>query len=295
MGSGTWSHASFAKYSSSQGKTVHDDGTIANQNYTAQSLDPKLNPHGVIRECCNSKEHPNTVPVILALDVTGSMGAACQKTAEALSVIMTNLYNSFQDVEFLVMGIGDLESDDAPIQASQYESDVRIAEQLDKIYMEHGGGGNGYESYTAAWFFGLHHTKLDAYDLQGRKGIIITMGDEPLNPFLPKARLSEVLGDALEVDIQTEPLYKAACEKFDIFHIAIDDSSSSYSYYKHKIEETFAPILGDRLKVATVDTLPHVIEQCIAESIAGQGRSTSATSATSSNTSNGSSSDGISW
>lgn len=33
---------------------------------------------------------------------------------------------------------------------SQFESDVRIAEVLDKIYMEHGGRGNAYESYTAA-------------------------------------------------------------------------------------------------------------------------------------------------
>ena len=84
MGSGAWSHESFASYSRAKGKTVRDDGTIADQKYTARSLDPKLDPHGVIRECCNSKEHPTTVPVILALDVTGSMGAACQKTAEAL-------------------------------------------------------------------------------------------------------------------------------------------------------------------------------------------------------------------
>ena len=167
------------------------------------------------------------------------------------------------------MGIGDLAYDDAPIQASQFESDVRIAEQLDKIYMEHGGGGNGYESYTAAWYFGLRHTKLDAYDKQGRKGIIITMGDEPLNPYLPKGPLSQVTGDPLEADIETDALYVEASEKFNIFHIAIDDSSSSYSYYKNDIKKSFEPVLGKGLKISTINDLPKMIEKCIAESIEG--------------------------
>ena len=62
------------------------------------------------------------------------------------------------------MGIGDLAYDYAPIQASQFESDIRIAEQLDKIYFEGGGGGNNFESYTAAWYFGVHNCKLDCWN-----------------------------------------------------------------------------------------------------------------------------------
>lgn len=84
----------------------------------------------------------------------------------------------------MIMGIGDLAYDGCPIQVSQFESDIRIAEQLDKIYFEFGGGGNSFESYTAAWYFGSRHTKLDCLN-RGKKGIIITMGDEQLNPYLP--------------------------------------------------------------------------------------------------------------
>lgn len=161
MGGGSFSINDFARYSTSVGKTYSKStGYVTGQVYKSRSLDSELNPKNVVRECVNSSEHPNTIPVILALDVTGSMGGACKKTAEALGVIMTNLYKKFDDIEFLVMGIGDMEYDSAPVQASQFESDVRIAKQLDKIYMEHGGGGNNYESYTAAWYFGLYHTKL---------------------------------------------------------------------------------------------------------------------------------------
>ena len=193
MGYGSFTTTSYASYSRTAGK-IYDDitGRVSGQEFKASRLDESLDPKLFnLRECANNEEHPNTVPVILALDVTGSMGRACKETAEALGVIITNLYEKFKDIEFCVMGIGDLAYDRAPIQMSQFESDVRIAEALDKIYMEHGGGGNAYESYTAAWYMGLKRTKLDAFDKQGRKGIIITMGDEPLNPYLPKYELNE--------------------------------------------------------------------------------------------------------
>ena len=85
-----------------------------------------------MRECCDSEEHPNTIPVILGLDVTGSMGEAAVKTAQALNEIMTTLYSEVNDIEFCTMGIGDLFYDHSPIQISQFESDVRIVEQLEE-------------------------------------------------------------------------------------------------------------------------------------------------------------------
>ena len=274
MGGGSYSASSFATYSASVGKS-YDVRTnrISGQIFEATQLKEVLNPKGKIRECCNSEEHPNTVPVILALDVTGSMGAACKETAEALSQIMKTLYDKFKDVEVCVMGVGDFECDDAPLQVSQFESDVRVAQQLDQIWMEHGGGGNSYESYTAPWVYGLYRTKLDAYDKQGRKGIIITMGDEPLNPDLPAGTVKDYLGSADGSNqfgsCETSKLYEDASKKFDIFHIAVDDSSSSYYWHRTKARETFIPILGDRFKESSINNLGKTICECIEESING--------------------------
>ena len=268
MGSSTFDRDEFKTYSRSMGKTYNPTtNRVEGQVYRSMMLNEQLNPKNVIRECCNSEEHPNTIPVILALDVTGSMGDACQETAEALGVIMEQLYKKFKDIEIMVMGIGDLAYDKAPIQISQFESDVRIAEWLDKIYMEHGGGGNSYESYTAAWYMGLRHTKLDAYDKQGRKGIIITMGDEPLNPYLPKSELSNVTGDSLQGDIETKDLFKDASEKFDIYHIAVDSPQDSYSYYEKRIKESFGNLLGQRFMISTIGKLGDTICDCIANSV----------------------------
>lgn len=276
MGSGVYSSCSFRDYSTSCGCTYDiTTNRISGHQFVSRTLKESLNPHSKIRECCNSDEHPNTVPVILALDVTGSMGEACKETASAISQIMNELYNKFKDIELMTMGVGDFECDDFPLQVSQFESDVRIAKQMDDIYIEHGGGGNEYESYTAPWWFGLYRTKLDCFDKQGRKGIIITMGDEPLNPSLPEYQLLEYLGKVNDKKqggyiFDTKKLYEEASKKFDIFHIAIDDSNNCYDSYKDGIEKTFRPILGERLKVSTIDTLKSTICDCISEAISGQ-------------------------
>lgn len=270
MGSGAFTTSSFVNYSISKKRAVNSSGVVVTDNlqdfYTQRSIHKDLNPYKVVRECCDSEEHPNTIPVIIGLDVTGSMGGACVKTAQNLNTIITSLYDEFEDVEFMIMGIGDLSYDHAPIQVSQFESDIRIAEHLDNVYMEHGGGGNGFESYTAAWYFGLYHTALDCWK-RGKKGIIITMGDEPLNPYLPKEKLNKVLGDHVEADVETKDLYQLAKEKFDIYHIAINDRDDCYKRYKDRVDKSFSKVLGEDFKIATLDELPKTIVDCIKDSV----------------------------
>jgi len=266
MGGGTWTSTSFTSYSTSVGKTV-SNGVVLNNNlqdlYRSRNLQPELNPYNVMRECCDSAEHPNTIPVILGLDVTGSMGSGAMEVSKKLNVVMTQLYEQVTDVEFLVMGIGDLAYDRAPIQTSQFESDIRIAEQLDKVYFEGGGGGNNYESYTAAWYFGLRHTKLDCWK-RGQKGIIITTGDEPLNPYLPKTKLTQVFGDNLQSDVSTDDLYKSVIEKFDIYHLAVNDISTSYSYYADRIASSWGKYLdNEHLRIVTLDNIVPTIVSII--------------------------------
>lgn len=231
---------------------------------------PELNPFNVMRECCDSAEHPNTILVILGLDVTGSMGGAAVEVAKKLNVVMTSLYEKVTDVEFMIMGIGDLAYDRAPIQASQFESDIRIAEQLDKIYFEGGGGGNSYESYTAAWYFGLRHTKLDCWN-RGRKGIIITMGDEPLNPYLPQEPLQKATGDGLQGDVETRDLFEETSRKFDIYHLAVNDSQTSYRHYADEIRESFGKYLDkNRMRTVVMDNIANAIVDIVAHASGGR-------------------------
>lgn len=280
MGGGSWTTDSFVKYSASVGRSVDETSlTWDAKNYSTQevfkgdSLDSALNPYKVIRECVDTEEHPNTLPIILALDVTGSMGSAATETASKLNEIMTQVYGQVPDVEFMVMGIGDMSYDEAPIQASQFESDIRIAEQLDKIYFEFGGGGNSYESYTAAWYFGARHTNLDCWK-RGKKGIIITMGDEELNPYLPKgentyhrgfAGITGVLGDEIQGDIETKDLYKEVIEKYDVYHLHVKHGSYyNKNNYLEKVKESWTKYLDENhYKEVTLENIASEIVKII--------------------------------
>lgn len=149
MGSGAWTTSSYVDSLVNRGyskKSVMDasvrlstmDSMNTDQVYTCSELHPDLNPYGVIRECCDSEEHPNTVPVIFALDVTGSMGPTARACAAQINEIITSLNKDYPDVQFMTMGIGDFACDEAPLQVTQFESDTRIFDQMMNIYFEGG-------------------------------------------------------------------------------------------------------------------------------------------------------------
>ena len=277
MGGGAWTTSAYSSYMKST-KKIDDvsylNSRSVNQFYTARSIDPALDPKGVkFRECRDSEEHPNTIPVILGLDVTGSMGSACAAVARQLDKIITGLYGDVKDVEFMVMGIGDFAYDNAPLQVSQFESDVRICDQLGKIWFERGGGGNAFESYTAAWYFAQNHTELDCWK-RGKKGIIITMGDEPLNPYLPGREFGRIFGYEGQ-DIDTVDLYKQVTEKYDVYHIIITDPESCGWHYLDRDKQSWGKILdGQHLFVKKSDELPEVIHDIVLAHVEDTGSNT---------------------
>ena len=132
------------------------------------------------------------------------------------------------------------------------------------MYFEGGGGGNSYESYTAAWYMGLNHCKLDCWK-RGEKGIIITMGDEKINPYLQKRELKNTVGDSIQADIDTKSLYEEASEMFDIHHISVDDQDTCYERYNREgaIDKSWKPILGEKYHVSTIDGLQNMISEII--------------------------------
>ena len=265
MGCGSWSESNYCSYSASVGRSYSastrsftDTYTSSSQAFVAKTIDESMDPRKVMRECCDNEEHPNTIPIILALDVTGSMGSTAIEVQKKLNPIMLEIYKRVKDAEIMVMAIGDLAYDDCPIQISQFESDIRIAENLDKIYFENGGGGNDFESYTAAWYMGLRHCKLDCWK-RGKKGLIITMGDEPINPYLPRKPLNRKTDDSNQGDVETKNLYKEASEKFDIYHISVESRSYPDQTRERK---TFAEVIGEQN--AIVSSVDNISDKIIA-------------------------------
>lgn len=122
--------------------------------------------------------------------------------------------------------IGDSKSDEAPLQTTQFEADIRIAEQLLDVFFEGRGGGNGGESYLLTWYFAAKHTKIDCYNKRKEKGFIFTLGDECCHAELTPQEIKRVFGDVC-IEQTAKGLYKEASKQYEIFHIVM--KAGSYS------------------------------------------------------------------
>lgn len=260
MGHGRWDSKAWDSYSSTtiKGKATVDDV------FASRSLDATLNPYKVdFRESCDSIDNPYSTPIIVGIDVTGSMGMIADNIARVgLEKLATEIYNRkpVSDPHIMFMGIGDVKCDSAPLQVTQFEADIRIAKELTKIYVEHGGGGNNSESYTLPWWFAGMHTKCDNFIKRGQKGYLFTIGDEECPKTVLKNEIKKVFGDIIQTDsMSAEDLLRLVSKQFEVFHIVIEEGNHM-RYQPVEVMKSWTDILGQRvLKLSDYTKLPELI------------------------------------
>ena len=198
--------------------------------FTQRNINNAMSPHGVmLRESRDSEEHPNAVPIILALDVTGSMGDIPHHLVkDGLPHIMsTIIQRGIEHPQLMFLAIGDHECDRAPLQVGQFESSDELLDKwLTSVWLERGGGGNAGESYFLAWYFAGYRTEHDAFDKRGKKGYLFTIGDEPTLNKLPMETIKGIMGDGQYEDFTADKLLAKAREKYHVYHLHVRETSS---------------------------------------------------------------------
>lgn len=188
----------------------------------AREVHARLNPLGVkIREARDSKAHPESLPIILALDVTGSMQSVPRVVQQKLPGLMGMLTSKgyVEHPQILFSAVGDARSDLGSIQVGQFESGIEMDDDLGHMWLEGGGGGSNEESYQNALYFFARHTATDAFEKRGKKGYLFMVGDELPYPNVSRTEVQKLFGDALEADIPTAQIVKEAQEKFHVFFL----------------------------------------------------------------------------
>ena len=134
MGHGAWSAADWKRYAS-----ANISGKKVNDIYSATKIDTKYDPRLIrVRESCDSADHPVTTPIIIGLDVTGSMSDLLDVTAKRLGEMVKDIIER-QPVEgpqIMFCAVGDSRCDRSPLQVTQFESDIRIASQLTELFSQ---------------------------------------------------------------------------------------------------------------------------------------------------------------
>jgi len=215
------------------------------QVFKQSACHPLMNPKGVkVRESRDGGDHPQSIGVVFALDVTGSMGEIPRLMAtKELPTFMKVLTGcQIPDPQLLFMAIGDAYSDRAPLQVGQFESTAELMDQwLTWSYLEAGGGGSGQESYELGMYFLAMHTAMDCMEKRSKKGYLFMTGDEMPYPSLPKNVVEAVVGDHLDDDLACEEIVAELQKSFVPFFIIPD-----YARAK-RCERRWRDLLGDNV------------------------------------------------
>lgn len=241
MGSGNYSH--MAHQALLRGRT----SVPAQEVFKQTHCHPLMNPKGVkIRESRDGSDHPQSMGIVFALDVTGSMGDIPRLLAtQELPVFMKILLDcEIPDPQLLFMAIGDAYSDNAPLQVGQFESTAELMDQwLTWSYLEGGGGGSGEESYELGMYFLAMHTEMDCMVKRNKRGYLFMSGDENPYPTLPKNVVETVIGDRLDDDLTVEEIVAEAQKTFVPFFIIPDADRAK------RCERRWRDLLGDHVLV----------------------------------------------
>jgi len=223
----------------------------ATEIFTGRQINNAMNPHGVsVRESRDSEEHPNSLAIVLGLDVTGSMGSVPHfLVKEGLPEIMGSIIeHGIKDPQLLFMGVGDHECDSAPLQIGQFESSDELLDKwLTDIYLEGGGGGNAGESYHLAWYFAGHRTSIDCFEKRKQKGYLFTVGDEPVLEMVPGRFLKRLMGEGQYQDFTAAELLAKASEMYHVYHIHIKETASGQ---RQHVIDGWKQLMADNLIIA---------------------------------------------
>jgi hypothetical protein len=240
MGGGSWDSKAYTAATSHRRATgkadfaYHDDVRAGRAKGIHDTLDPKkvAGPTSPlvgqpIRESRDNVDHPESLPVAVLFDVTGSMGGIPRVLQTKLTSLMDVILSKadVKDPQILIGAIGDSTTDRYPLQVGQFESDNRFDEALRNLILEGGGGGQCMESYALAYRFAAHHTATDAFEKRGKKGYLFTMGDEGPWPTVTAGDVEKIFGVKSEVDETIEDLITKASEKWEIYHLFALDGS----------------------------------------------------------------------
>lgn len=259
MGSGSWNAKDWATHSTASSAAASTRGAAG--VFSRSTVDKTLEPMGVkLREARDSADNPESTPIIVALDYTGSMSHVnVQLATKSLGVLFTELYarQPVKNPQVMFMGFGDVAvGDPHPFQVSQFESDNRIVDQLTKMYLVGGGGGNNSESYHLPWYFAAKHTSIDSMEKRGKKGYLFTLGDEGVPPTLKADHVKSIFGYDPERDYTAKQCLEMAQKKYEVFHLVIAQGSNGSTFFKEWQEALGqrAILVTDHTKISEIIT-----------------------------------------
>ncbi len=234
-----WSGYDFATARRAYASHVVDAGPSRVASATAASVDAaSLVPESLETEC--------EAPLVLAIDVTGSMGDWPATIFSKLPYLEHEAQEYLgKDLEISFSAIGDYFSDSYPLQVQPFVKGKELKNSLEKLMIEGGGGGSSQESYDlAALYYGRNVKCPNAI----KKPVLIFIGDEGIYSIIDETAAT----DLCHVDISDKKkltptrVFEELQEKFNVYIVRkpYNCDSNSPSSDEVRIRTQWVDLLG---------------------------------------------------
>ncbi|MBI2449958.1 MAG: hypothetical protein HYV47_00305 [Candidatus Nealsonbacteria bacterium] len=178
---------------------------VAESKMSRSKVDAAVLPRGR-KLTCTAKS-----PVVYAFDVTGSMGDLPKIIFDKMPMMAGQLIEKgyLEDVMMSLSAVGDILSDQAPLQVCDFALVKNLDEWLQRIWLEGQGGGQARESYE---FIAYFYAKM--CDIPNAETpIFLFTGDEGFRENLPAATLREYFGKGSE-NTDAKSIFEELKKKF---------------------------------------------------------------------------------
>jgi len=155
-------------------------------------------------------------PLVIAVDVTGSMQSWPGEIFDRLPLLYNTLSQYRTDLEICFAAIGDAAVDDWPLQVTPFASGFDLEQLLASLYGE-GGGGDAPESYGlfAHWL----NTHVTVRSDLAEPPFLIVFGDVTMHPSVPKEQVASVMGDEVPRGVDALHAWRTAAKTWNTWFL----------------------------------------------------------------------------
>lgn len=154
-------------------------------------------------------------PLIIAVDVTGSMASWPAEIFDRLPLLYNTLSQYREDLEICFAAIGDTSCDRWPLQVTPFARSFDLEQLLGSLYGE-GGGGDAPESYGlfAHWV----NTHVEVPKAQ-EQPFLIVFGDITMHPKVRASEVRKYLGDTPHADVDALEAWRRVCQSWNTWFL----------------------------------------------------------------------------
>jgi hypothetical protein len=192
-------------------------------------------------------------PLVILIDVTGSMGD-WPATMFSKLPYMDNECKEYlgEDMEISFAAVGDVNSDQYPIQIRPFAKGRDMEQQLQELVIEGNGGGQARESYEVTALYYAHNAEMP----NAVRPIMIIIGDEGFYSTISAAH-AKLANVKMASAVETVDVFEDLSRKFSIY--LIRKPYSHYSGDDDHIQRQWEELLGKE-HVAILPAADRVVD-----------------------------------